>query len=467
MYELNPDYLERLELIAGQIQASEALSKYLEEEEEEYYNELKDAFEPQINELYKEVAAKYPLQLIQLERTLLNAAFEGLFLPRILGFSVLRGAINKNYKYIRPQHHFQEILLNICDSANFDLLKKRIGQTIQIGFALSSDIWVTNLINRVKNKRVRHYLQALKVARLRVVEQRTRDYNRYERQFNNENYLSVSFPETKSELAIEYPGLERFLLYRMESQEDNQSLVEPIDKFIANEGLVGSKEHLYACVVYGAFFDLPEASQKTLATTITKIRENLHEADEIMLTFLLELHARKEAVVNPEADLRLAKLMTKDVDDQLRDYFALIAKIHTDGYTNEETQEAIHKSYLSHEGLSHFNEGIRKTIFQYFSKYVNNLGVGEYPEYFEITKVFAVYMGLFGNQQFNQNLKDLSMKYIKKLLKHYTDKRGRDYQDIKKFVSATFLDFEFLTEKEIVNLFKTRRKKKPTPSTDA
>ena len=75
-------------------------------------------------------------------------------------------------------------------------------------------------------------------------------------------------------------------------------------------------------------------------------------------------------------------------------------------------------------------------------------------------KIFPVYMELFGNQKFNQNIKDLCMKYVKSLLKKYVDKRGKDYQDIKKFVSTNFKDLGFLTDKQIVELFKTRRKKK-------
>ena len=463
MYELQADYLKQLEDIAAEIQASETLQQYLEEEEEEFYVQLKETFEPKIYKIHKKVAAKHPLQLIQLEKILLNPAFEGLFLPRILGFSALRGVINKEYKYIRPQNHFQEILLTICSSANFSLLKKRIGQTIQIGFALSSDIWVTNLINCITNKRVRHYLQALNVSRLRILEQRIRDYTRYKKQFDKENYLSISFPDSKSKLAIAYPGLERFLLYRMKEQEDNSSLIQPMDDFVANKDLIGSKEHLYVCIIYGAFFDLPAASKKALTKNISTIRKKLENADEQLFTFLLDLHQRKETLLTPEADLRLAELIDTKIDDQLSDYFKVIKAIHTGGYTNESTQEIVHKAYLGNEGLSSFNEGIRKTIFQYFSSFVNNLDVTDYAEYFEITKLFAVYMGLFGNQQFNQHLKELSMVYVNKLLKKFTDKRGRDYQDIKKFVTATFRDFEFLTDKEIVNLFKTRRKKrKPT-----
>ena len=71
-------------------------------------------------------------------------------------------------------------------------------------------------------------------------------------------------------------------------------------------------------------------------------------------------------------------------------------------------------------------------------------------------------MAIFSNEKFNQRVKALSFAYIKKLLKVYTDKRGKDYQDIKKFVSSVFVDLNFLKPKEVVELFKTRRKKKIT-----
>ena len=77
------------------------------------------------------------------------------------------------------------------------------------------------------------------------------------------------------------------------------------------------------------------------------------------------------------------------------------------------------------------------------------------------SKLLPVYIGIFSNQQFNQDVKDLCMDYIGQLLKHYTDKRGKDYQDIKKFVSTVFVDLKFLMEKEVVEMLKTRRKRKP------
>nr|HMP30401.1 hypothetical protein [Saprospiraceae bacterium] len=145
MIALEKKYEAILEQIKTAIQGSEVLEKYLEEEDEDTYKILQDTFEPAIETLYNEVADHHPLQLESLEKALLDIEFEGLFLPRILGYSVLRGEIDENYRFRKPQQHFREILIAICNSTNFENLKKRIGQTIQVGFALSSDIWITNL----------------------------------------------------------------------------------------------------------------------------------------------------------------------------------------------------------------------------------------------------------------------------------------------------------------------------------
>jgi hypothetical protein len=52
------------------------------------------------------------------------------------------------------------------------------------------------------------------------------------------------------------------------------------------------------------------------------------------------------------------------------------------------------------------------------------------------------------------------MDYVKKLLAFYKDKRSKEYQDVKKFVSSAFTEYEFLTEKEVIDLFKIKRKPK-------
>lgn len=463
MNELDPKYLEQLEKLAAEIQDSEELEKYLDTEEDDDYNHLKDTFEARIGILYEEVARQKPLQLVPFELLLLEPYFEGLFLPKILGYTVLRGEVNENGKYVRPQEHFREVLSAICESANFDILKKRIGQSIQVGFSLSSDIWVTSLINSFSNKRVRYYLQSQKLDKYRVPEARIAGLNRYKRQFRNDVFLTADFPSEMGELSVLFSSLRRFLVYRANLNEDNSSLLEPIRAFIENEAFKGKAEHLQVMMLFGMFYDLSDDDTSLLSNEINDIRDKEPALVDYFLNYLLHLHTSKELDVSPDADRNMSAIIGKTHDDELSKYYILMDTIHDKGYNQDEVQEAIKTFCNKHEGLSTINECVRQTIFGYFRRFVKHLDTSAYADFFEISRLYPVYMSIFANQQFNQNLKELSMAYVKRLLRTYTDKRGKDYQDVKKFVSTAFLDFGFLKEKEIKELFKTRRKKK-TPA---
>jgi len=460
--ELDSVYVEQLEAIAQEIQAAEELAKYLEEEDEEDYKRLKELFEPKIASVHEEVAAKNPLQLTHLEKVLLHEAFEGLYLPKILGYSVLRGTINSNYKYLLPQEHFMDVLMAICDSPNFDILKQRIGQSIQVGFALSSDIWITNLINDIQNKRIRNYLKGQNLDRYRVLVERTILYNRYKRQFKTDNFHTTAFPETISELKVMFPSLRAFLVYRIKSKMDNASLVEPLMNFVKNEDFQGTDEHMEIMTLFASFFELEGDNFADVKRIFNKTREKKDSFEDKYLSLLLKLQNENDVELDGSAEFKISSILDKTVNDNLTDYYRLMDIVHGRGYVNDEVQEAVRVFDSQHQGRSKENEAVRRAIYNYFNRFISNLEEKDYPEFFEITKIFPVYMKIFANQQFNQDLKQLSMVYIKKLLRKFTDKRGKDYQDIKKFVSATFPEFGFLKEKEVVELFKTRRKRKPT-----
>mgnify|MGYP001202554958 CR=1 FL=1 len=460
MYELNPEYIEQLETLAAGIQESEELQQYLEEEEESFYMQLKEKYEPHIAALYEEVAEHHPLQLITFELVLLDPAFEGLYLPKLLGHSVLRGEIDDQCKYTRPQDHFKEVLLAICNSANFDILKKRIGQSIQIGFALSSDIWITNLINSIPNKRIRYFLQSQKLEKYRQANERLAGYNRYKKQFVHDNFLTAEFPTTMPELTVMFGQLKTFIISRINRNGDNSTLFQPLKDFIANSQLQGSVEHLQITTLFAAFFELEKEDKVLVAKHLNAIRKNTPEFSDKFLAFILELHKRTDIDYSPQADLRLSDLFDTKIKDDITEYFTLMDVVHKNGYVHPDTQEAVKQFYTHHQGLSLINECVRQTIFHYFSRFINNLEETAYNDFFEISKVFAIYQQIFLNQHFNQAMEDLSMGYVQKLLLRYTDKRGRDYQDIKRFVSHNFLEYEFLSEKEVVEIFKTRRKKK-------
>jgi hypothetical protein len=458
MQPLDEKYYDRLNEIAAAIQESPVLAQYLEEEEDELYNTLRLEFEPQLAELLHQVAAEAPLQLVTFENFLMEPIFEGLYLPRILGYSVLRGEINDQYRYVRPNDHFKNILLAICLSPHFEQLKKRIGQSITVGFALSSDIWITNLMSLVENKRIRHFLLQQKNDRYRDFKDREDLYFRYSNQFRNELYYSADFPTTVGEMKANFSALRQFLLKRFEVGGDNTSLREQIKGFLNNPEFYGSDAYVEMLAMYGNFIDLDPADKLAFATHFERERRSYPEFDLKYLRFILVLY--KTPGLSSVNDDRMIATIDKAWKDKISDYYRIAEKIHSLGYVHPEAIEAVQEFYNNHEGLSVESECLRQLILKYFARLIDGLTEREYLDYFELTKIFALYMKIFGNSQFKQDVEKHSMAYIQKCMHKFVDKRAKDYQDVKKFVSTQFVEFGFLNDKEVVEMFKTRRKKR-------
>ena len=460
MKELSENYMEALEYLAGEIQESDELATYLDTEEEEDYNALKDLYEPRIAALFAQVALENPLQLIALEKVLLLPEFEGLFLPKILGHSVLRGEINQHFQYARPQDHFRDVLEAICNSSNFEILRKRTGQSVQIGFALSSDIWITNFINTFENKRIRYYLQSQKLDKYRSETERKEGYLRYKKQFAHDNYQTAEFPATVADLPAMIGPLKQFIIHRiLFPGADNSTILPEITAFLANKDFQKNPGHLHILSLYVHYFDLEGDDRAITEEVLHKLRKSMPDFAFRWFEFLLEME-KYGLDLDPDADVRALTAFDLKVKDGLSDYYKMLDIAHEEGYRSEKSQEAIRVFYSKHEGMSIESECVRQMIFRYFARAVRKLDVTDYPELFELAKPFTLYMGIFSNQQFNQRIKDLFMTYVMRCMQKFTDKRGKDYQDIKKFVSSSFVDWNFLKEKEIIELFKTKRTRK-------
>ncbi|MCS6929205.1 MAG: hypothetical protein NZM43_06890 [Saprospiraceae bacterium] len=460
MQILDDKYYDRLNDIAHAIQSSELLQKYREDESEENYLMLRRAFEPAIAELYHEVAEHAPLQLIDLEKTLLNPVFEGLFMPRILGYSVLRGEINEQYRYVRPNDHFKEVLLAICSSVHFDHLKKRIGQSIQVGFALSSDIWITNLLDQIHNRRIRYFLQQQKNERYRDLKERQALYQRYIRQFHNEFFYSAEFPQTRGAMKANFSALRLFLLKRFEAGGDNTSLKAQTLEFLANPEFQNSEEYVQMLALVGNFLDLTEEERQQVAQHFTREQVNFPDFEGHYLAFLAELYQNHAALMTPEADLRMARVVSLCRPGRVADFYRVAQVIHSLGYVHPDAIEAVRDFYNSHEGLSLENKCLRLLMLHYFTRWFKGISEMEYGDFFEMSKIFHLYMRIFGNQEFNQALEESAQAYLERLLKVYTDRRGKDYQDIRKFAKGQMVEMGLLTEKEADKIFRVRRSRR-------
>ncbi len=459
MLDLNEKYLARLQVIAEDIQNSDLYAAYMDTEEDAEYKVLCDVYEPMIGKVYQEVAANDPLQLISMENILLNSYFEGLYLPKVLGYSVQRGQINATYKYVRPQSHFKAILLTILESSNFECIKKRIGQSVQMGFALSSDIWITDFINAMPNKRIRYYLQNSKLDRFRDAHEREDAYRKYTNQFVRDNYLTADFPETFSELKVEYPELKTFLMYRLGKRLNNESLLPFVVEAVKNEAFFGTEEHVQLMCLALNFCTFSTEDTEVVSKIFNKQRQEVPEFTEKYLSFLIEMH-NAHFELDSKAEMKASLLIDRTIKDDITEYYRISDVVHTQGYINDDVMQVVKHFYDNHEGLSTINECLRRMIFGYLYNTITAFKERDYPEFFEISKTFAAYMRIFDNERFNQNLRDISQEFVRKCLIKFIDKRGKEYQEIKRFVAGNFPVWHFLKEKDVVELFKTRRKRK-------
>lgn len=458
METLNKTYQEKLSIIAEAIQESDALNTFLLEEGEEEYKVLIDLFEPAIAEFYEEVASNHPLQIIDLEQKLSEPEFEGLYLPKMLGFSVLRGVVDENYKYIRPQDHFKDLLLKVCESANFEMLKLRIGQTVQVGFALSSDIWITNLIESISNKKIKQFLNAQKLDKYRTSEGRRYGYVKYKQQFSNLTFYSFQLPETAAELTASFPAIENFILTRTKKALDNSTVVPMYFKMLETKELHSAVDFPKLLLLAGNYLELESKEQAKLGK-IFKSVDNNEVFNSKYFQYLKNLLEANEPV-NGISDVNMQEVIGDDSSTETGHYYNTTSELFIDNLLEEEIIDKVKSFYAGYDGLSLNNECLRLNILKHFKEAFVDISIEDYPKWFELNKTFAVYMDIFQNERFNLALKDITVRFIKKLIKKYTDKRGRDYQDIKKFSTRIFLDYGFYTDKEIKEFFKTPRTKK-------
>ena len=459
MEALEKKYKSGLDELKETIQKSESLATYLESEEEEDYKTFQQEFEPQIADIYNYIAEKNPLQLESLEDELLSDEFEGLFLPKILGYSVLRGDVDANLKYRKPQDHFKNILLAIANSANYELIKNRIGQTVQIGFALSSDIWITNLLDSIENKKIRLFLSSMKAEKFREFAKRKEAYTSYKKQFSQQNFQSTDFPTNDVQLASSFHSIRTFLLYRAEHVLDNESLNKHILNFISSDAFTPTDEYLEIFIILGLMFPLDNEEQEAYRVRFAKINETTPDFQQEFFTVYDGLYNDKNISITPNHEVHLCTLIRAANNKDINDYADTVGEMHSKGFVHPDAIDKIRRYYEMHDGMSVQNECLRASVLGYMDKLLNHFEPENFTDYTEMNKIITAYMGIFYNEEFNQVIKNASLNYVAKCLKVFTDKRGKDYQDLKKYVATTYKDLGFLTEKEVVELFKTKRKK--------
>ena len=463
MESLDKVYVSRLDEIKSAVQGSDQLAAYLDTEEGDEYLELRRAFAAQLHELHQEVADAKPMQLVDLENQMMDEQLEGLYLPKILGYSILRGAVNDQAKFIRPQEHFKAVLESIANSSNFDVIHKRIGQSVQIGFALSSDIWITNFINSLASKRVRDFLVSQKLLKYRDLPSRKFGYDKYKRQFDDLNFHTAEFPSTSAELPILYPELKNFLVKRILIGKPVDNLDPYVEELAKQHEMWSQWEFVYLIGLVSNYFQFGPKTTTEINNAINTSRKKDDKFAATYFEFLKEI-LLSEIPIDSDCNDRISNRLDKSIKDDFTKYYDLMDVLHVQGWVHEDSVVAVRDFYDQHEGLSTINECVRLAIYKFFSKIVRNLELADYGQVIELFKVMTAYIHIFNNQHFNQATKKRTLWFVKKFNKEYTDKRSKEYQEVKKFIAATFTELDLMTKKDVTEFFKTKRKKKVIPA---
>jgi hypothetical protein len=338
------------------------------------------------------------------------------------------------------------------------MLKTRIGQSLQIGLGLSSSIWVTNLINQFSNKKIKQYLQSKYLAKYRSKDIRQREYQAYKLQFRNDNYQTSFFPKSENELKGDYPSLYQFLVYRIKNRYPADSYEQLLIEFAGNDEFMGTREHVDIFFLATQFINRSEKTDKALG----KALEKMDTMDNLPGDYYrFRLQSQEEGLFFfQEQDERLYRILKEK--SKLYDFLSMAMEVHQKGYLHDDAINAVKEFYNTHPGSSIENQCVRKLLLGYFREFLTNIDADEYEDYMEFSKIFPTYLEIFANEHFLLDLRELNVIYLRKLLRQYTDKRGKDYQDIKKFVSSSWIDFGFFDKKKLAEFFKTRRKRKKT-----
>ncbi len=331
---------------------------------------------------------------------------------------------------------------------------------MQVGFSLSSDIWISNLLDQIENKKVRAFLQSMRHDRFRDQNERKTLVERYRKQFAHYNFYTAEFPETVNELKVEFGALKSFLLNRIKFNSKHDSYSHEIHSIITKKQFSKEQEYLELLAIISHFINLNPTENEHLKKALNDCRKENPNFNQHYFQFLKKELKYSNSEMTPASDKKFSDLLDRSISDDLVRFYNIVDTIHSKGFIHEDVLDGVNAFYSQYEGMSINNECLRLSIINMFAKVVNNLTCPEYHSFFELNKTFGGYINIFSNSAFNQEVEGMCMNYVNKLLAFYKDKRSKEYQEIKKLVSSNFTELEFLSDRELVDLFKIKRKKK-------
>ncbi len=453
--ELQKEYLEKLNAIKTHLQDSEEYQTYLDEEDEESYNTLRAKIEPYLNALYLEVSKNQPMQILTLEEAMMDHQLEGLYLDKLMSYSILRAKLTPDTRFDRSQDILEKMILFMTESSSFDLIENSMRLPVRMTFALSSNIWSNKVIEQISSKRAKEYLRRQLKEAKRDDHARVVQYKGLKKRYAEVPYQTAEVPAVENlNWKVEYDDFRRFLVRRVEADVDNSTLVPSIYEFLNNEKLKGADEQIELFILYSHFFELEDEDFENMEKILAEFQDKGEDFQNRYFELLSKLI--DEVDLDIEKTAIVSDLINKEKDDFLSNFYTLVASYsnrdHIDVELAEEIERYSHKYRELSPPIACFKKLLLYFIDQDIAKYLNE----DYTQLFENVYIYDKLAESFLEKSYREEIGSVLDAHLNTLMFYFKAKTA-EFKAIKKLVSGTPVEFGFITMKEVRARYRAHR----------
>ncbi len=460
--KLDSEFITKFEAIKSFMMGHETYQNYIDQIDQESFDAMKATLDPYLMALFNDVAGKAPLQLIALEDLIMDEELEGLFLPEILTFNVLRASVNDKSKFTRTPDRLERIIRFICISPGFDFIKNTIRLPLRLSLVMSSSIWGHKLAESIQARRSREYiLQQLQEAR-RDEHASALQYKRLRDTYRHIAYQSAPVPVPGSTWKIQYIDFRKFIIDRINHSQDNAALKPSIYEMLNEEYFSGSEEIIELLILLAHFFELEDDDFEAVEELFARFRANHSSFNEVYFDILRSLLLKDELTFSTSNAAIISDLLesTKGGDD-LTEFYHLMTACDESELLTEDFVAKVELFSSQHRELVPVTSCLKIILLQIIDHEISEILGSDYTTLPDRIYLYDRIAEAFLEASYRESVAEVIVGHLKVLMFYY-DKSEPEFKEIKKMVGGTPVDYGFITMKEIRSLYRQHQAEQKT-----
>lgn len=448
-------YSKRLDAVKKFLSDSAEYQAYLESEEREEYKAVADKVEPYLQSLYNEIAEKNPMEIIEFEEILTDEALEGIFVDKLMYFTILRASVDENYRFERSQERLEELILFAAQSSSFEAMQRSLLLPVRLAFSLSSGIWGNKVIGKIKNKSAREFFQRQFGEATRDDHARAVQYRSLKKRFKEIKYQSASVPTDNINWKTEFADFRNFLVDRIGAGHDNTTVKASLYEFLENDAFKGTDEQIELLCIFIHFIELDDEDFDKVETVLNELRKG-EGFDESYFGILLKV-MKMDMPIDLDRIGIINDLLDTDHKDSLLGFYELLTNFSVKDFMDEEIVESVEIFSGRHRELSPIMTCFKHLLIRIIDAEVVKHLNDDYTQLFQSMHIYDGLAEAFLEKSYRQDIKEILVEYMKSLM-FYFEKGSTEYKAIKAMVMDAPVKNNFVTTKEVRALYRAQLK---------